>query len=84
MEGQGMAQAVVVNQYKDFLERVGWTALQAAAGFLLDDLINGHVVIWQSVAIAAGIAALKVLTAQRLGHSNDGAAIPGGVIKTVK
>jgi hypothetical protein len=64
--------------YKDLIERVGWTAIQAFAasalvvGFTdLDSLkISGA---------AAGIAVLKVLVAQNIGDRGSGDAIPGGV-----
>jgi hypothetical protein len=75
-----VVQQVVVNKAKDFLERVGWTAVQAAAGALLSDIISGHIIIWQTIAFAAAVAALKVVIAQNVGANNDGAAIPGGVI----
>lgn len=70
-----------VNRIKDYLERVGWTAIQAAAALTLDDLVSGHVVVWQAVLIAAAIASLKVVTAQQFGTRGSGDAIPGGVIE---
>jgi hypothetical protein len=63
--------------YKDLLERTGWTAIQAGAasmivfGFDLDSL--------KVAGAAAGVAALKVLVAQNIGDRGSGDAIPGGV-----
>ena len=71
-----------INQGRDFVERVGWTIVQAVAGALLDLLVSGHVVVWRTALYAALIAALKVIVAQRYGSSRLGDAIPGGVIET--
>lgn len=70
----------VVDRWKDFMERVGWTALEAAGGAGFDVLMSGHVT-WRAAAYAVAIAAGKVIFAQRVGKTNDGAAIPGGVIE---
>src|SRR4051794_2555439 len=72
---------VVVNRWRDFVDRVGWTAAQAAGGVLLSWLESGRVVVWQALLQAAAIAALKVVVAQNVGNHNDGSAIPGGVLK---
>ncbi len=64
--------------WKDFLERVGWTAIQAAGGAVLDLLISGEVT-FKAAAYAAAIAALKVVIAQQAGNRATGDAIPGGV-----
>ena len=67
-----------INKMKDFIERVGWTAIQAAAGAVLDLMISGEISL-RAVGYAAAIAALKVVVAQRVGDSGSGDAIPGGV-----
>lgn len=72
-----------INRVKDFLERVGWTAIQAGIGAALDELTSGHIT-WRAILYAALAAALKVVAAQNLGKHPDGAAIPGGIIKTPK
>ncbi|HVL53949.1 MAG TPA: hypothetical protein VM344_06775 [Vitreimonas sp.] len=70
---------VRVNRMLDFVERVGWTAIQAAAGALLDVLTTGELT-WRAVGYAVAIAALKVIVAQRFGDTPTGDAIPGRVI----
>jgi hypothetical protein len=79
-----MPAAPRINKWLDFLDRVGWTAIQAAAGaaivaFTSDDLS------WQEglqmVAVATLIAACKVVLAQRAGTDDLGAAVPGQVIQ---
>lgn len=71
-----------VSKVKDFAERVGWTAIQAAAAAAIVALTTSNIT-WavggKMVAVAAALAALKVLVAQNVGSSPDGAAIPGGV-----
>jgi len=63
--------------WRDFFERVGWTALQAAGGAVLDLLISGEVTL-KAAAYAAAIAALKVIVAQQAGNRASGDAWPGG------
>lgn len=75
-----VTQVIDINKDKDFIERVGWTAIQVAGGLLLTDLESGHIIIWQAILQAAALAALKVIIAQRVGQHPDGSAIPGGVI----
>lgn len=65
-----------VNRLLDFLERVGWTAVQAGAAVLIVSGFDAEA--WKVAATAAGLAALKVLVAQRVGDSGMGDAIPGG------
>lgn len=73
-----------VNKYLDFAERVGWTAIQAAAGATLIALSGA--VSWESglkfVGVTTATAALKVIVAQQVGDRGSGDAIPGGVTKT--
>lgn len=72
-----------VNQLLDFVERVGWTAIQAAAGSTIVVLTTPDMT-WENgakvVGIAAAIAGLKVIAAQRVGDSGMGDAIPGGQV----
>jgi hypothetical protein len=74
---------VKVNQLKDFIERVGWTALQAGVGFALASWQGGPLdsTFWNGLLYAVGIAALKVIAAQQVGTRGSGDAIPGGVEK---
>lgn len=77
MEASGLR----INRVKDFIERVAWAAILAAAGAALATGFDD----WHLTAKVAGIAALagacKVITAQQVGVHGDGAAIPGGVIE---
>jgi hypothetical protein len=74
--------AVVVNRWKDFLERVGWTIMYGAAAAFIDWATTGNPWSWRTFAIAVGLAVAKVGIAQNVGDHNDGSAIPGGVLKT--
>lgn len=81
-----MPQQIVVNRVRDFVERVGWTLIQAFVGAMLAFLMkDGTDIDWATSAyaslIAGLIAAAKVVVAQRWGNNNDGAALPGGVIE---
>jgi hypothetical protein len=75
---------VRVNRWLDFLDRVGWTAIQAACGatvvVLTSDGVN-----WEEgakmVGVAAAVATLKVVAAQRAGKTDLGSAVPGDVIE---
>ena len=73
-----------VSKLKDFVERVGWTALQAAAAAGITALSSPDLD-WQTAAkfvgTAAALAVLKVLAAQNVGSTGSGDAIPGGVIE---
>jgi hypothetical protein len=64
------------NKGLDFFERVGWTAIQAGAAATIVALTSSGIT-WsagiKTVAIAAALAALKVLVAQNLGSSDNGA-----------
>jgi hypothetical protein len=71
---------LTVNRIKDFIDRVGWTAIQAALGVLLDQMTTGEIS-WRAIAWAAAFAAVKVAAAQNFGRHPDGAAIPGGVLE---
>lgn len=71
-----------VNRLRDFVERVGWTAVQASAGAgltaLTDDSLDWNTGL-RFVGITTAIAVLKVITAQQVGSRGSGDAIPGGV-----
>lgn len=61
--------------YLDLLERVSWTAIQAAAAAVL---ITGFGVDSLKIAgAAAGASVLKCLLASRVGDSDSAAALPG-------
>lgn len=70
-----------VNQGKDFIERVGWTAIYGAAGAFIDWAATGNPWSWRTYAIAIGLAVAKVVIAQQVGTRGSGDAIPGGVLK---
>jgi hypothetical protein len=72
---------VTVNRIKDFIERVAWTALQAAAAAALATGFDNWTLTGKVAGLAALAAALKVVIAQNVGARNDGAAIPGGVVE---
>lgn len=75
-----------VNQTRDFLERVGWTFIEAEIGLgALDWISNGiNLSLWHTFYASLGAAAaatVKVLWAQRQGTRGSGDAIPGGVVE---
>lgn len=67
--------------WRDFLERVGWTAIQATAGATLVVLTTDNI-IWgdalKFVGVTVGIAVFKVILAQQTGDRGSGDAFPGG------
>lgn len=67
-----------VNKYLDFLERVGWTAIQAAAATALVTGFADWAMTLKITGTAALVAALKVVVAQNVGDSGGGDALPGG------
>lgn len=75
------SNGVRVDQVKDFIERVAWTALQAAAAAALVTGFDDWLLTAKVAGVAALVAACKVITAQQTGRHGDGAAIPGGVLK---
>lgn len=70
-----------VNKYLDFLERVGWTAIQAFAATALVTGFDDWALTGKIAGTAAVGAALKVVAAQQFGDRGSGDAIPGGVEK---
>lgn len=73
-------QTVTVNRALDFVERVGWTAIYGGAAAFIDWAATGTAWSWRTFAIAVGLAAAKVVIAQRVGTSGMGDAIPGQVL----
>lgn len=68
-----------VNRFKDFIERVVWTAVQAAAAAALVSGFDDWNLTAKVAGAAAFAAALKVIVAQQFGDRGSGDAIPGGV-----
>lgn len=67
--------------WRDLLERVGWTAIQATAGagvvvLMSDNIIWGDAI--KFVGVTVGIAVFKVILAQQTGTRGSGDAFPGG------
>lgn len=67
--------AGVKSKFQDFLERVGWTTVQASAGALLT-VLSGANIDWATglkfVGITTAVAVLKVVIAQNSGKSASG------------
>ena len=80
-----MATGVRVNKWLDFLDRVGWTAVQAAAAALLVYLTDTDAIGWETgikfVAIATAVAVLKVIVGQNTGTDDTGALIGEPVVE---
>lgn len=73
---------MTVSKARDFVERVGWTTIQAFAASEIVALTTSTVTFVDGLkvaGIAAAVAALKVIAAQNVGARQDGAAIPGGI-----
>ena len=74
-----------VNQWLDLLDRVGWTALQAAAAAGILVLTGEGVVTWKAagifIASAAAVAVLKVIVGQNTGTDDSGSLIGTAVIE---
>jgi hypothetical protein len=75
---------VRINKWLDFLDRVGWTAIQAACGAIVV-VLTSNGVSWEEgakmVGVAVAIAVVKVIAAQRAGTNDLGAAVPGQVLE---
>jgi hypothetical protein len=75
---------VKVNKLRDFAERVGWTAIYAAAAAGITELTSTGIT-WgdalKFVGVSSLLAVLKVVVAQNASPSGDGSALPGGVTK---
>lgn len=68
-----------VNRTRDWLERVGWTAIYFVAGAFLAWAQSGDPWSWRTFGYGLAVAAAKVTLAQRVGGRGSGDAIPGGV-----
>lgn len=75
----------IVNKWLDLLDRVGWTAVQAAAAAGIVVLSGTGVVEWKGallfVATATAIAVLKVVVGQNTGTDDTGSLIGQPVIE---
>jgi len=75
----------VVNKWLDLLDRVGWTAIQAAAAALALYLSGQGVLTWKGAGIVVGVALLgaiaKVTVGQNTGDDDTGALIGTPVIQ---
>ncbi len=78
---------VRVNRWLDFLDRVGWTAIYGIASAVIIAFDSDALLSWQTAAKLVGLqvamAVVKVLSAQRVGDNDLGAAVPGQVIEGV-
>ena len=76
-------EATTIN-WRDFLERVGWTAIYTILATGLTALTTDDIT-WQAAARLIGIAVLaavlKVMTAQQVGTRGSGDAFPGGTVE---
>jgi hypothetical protein len=70
-----------IDKARDFVERVAWTAIQAAAAAAIATGFDDWSLTGKVSGIAALVAALKVIAAQNVGTRGSGDAIPGGVTK---
>jgi hypothetical protein len=73
-----------INKWLDFLDRVGWTAIQAACGAIVV-VLTSNGVSWEEgakmVGVAVAIAVVKVIASQNAGSNDLGAAVPGQVLE---
>ena len=78
-----------INKWLDFLDRVGWTGVQASIASIALYLSGEGVLTWKGAAIFVGAAVLaavgKVVTGQNTGSDDTGALIGTSPIEpTVK
>lgn len=75
----------VVNRWLDLLDRVGWTAIQAAAAAGVVYLTSGDDLGWSEaltfVGVATIVAVLKVVIGQNTGTDDTGSLIGQSVIE---
>ena len=73
-----------VNRWLDLLDRVGWTAIQAAAATGIT-VLSGATLGWRAalttIAVATAIAVLKVVVGQQTGSDDTGSLIGTPVIE---
>ena len=71
--------------YRDLIERVGWSTIYALLAAVLT-VLTSEGMGWEEAAKFIGItlvtALIKVISAQQVGSSGTGDAIPGGVKDT--
>ena len=79
-----MAASPVVNKWLDLLDRVGWTAIQAAAAAVVVYLASDDIG-WKEgltfVGVAVAVAIAKVVVGQNTGSDDTGALIGQPVIQ---
>lgn len=68
-----MASNVIVNKWLDLADRVGWTAIQAAAGAAIAALATTDIS-WGAAGVTIGVATLVAICKVLVGQS----AISGG------
>lgn len=73
-----------VNKWLDLLDRVGWTAVQAAAATGIT-VLSGATLGWRAalttVGVATAIAVLKVVVGQNTGTDSTGSLVGKPVIE---
>ena len=73
-----------VNKWLDLLDRVGWTAIQAAAAAFITYLATDDIG-WEEglifIAVATAVAVCKVIIGQNTGTDDTGALIGQPVIQ---
>lgn len=73
-----------VDKWLDLLDRVGWTAIQAAAATGIT-VLSGATLGWRAalttIAVATAIAVLKVVVGQNTGTDDTGSLIGKPVIE---
>lgn len=74
-----------VNRWLDLLDRVGWTAIQAAGAALLTYLTTDQDIGWKEAAVFVGyatlLAVIKVVIGQNTGADDTGSLIGQPVIE---
>lgn len=70
-----------VNKWLDLLDRVGWTAVQAVGGVLIDLGVSNGNITWKAILFTALLAVGKVLVGQNTGTDDTGSLIGTPVIE---
>lgn len=74
-----------VNKWLDLLDRVGWTAVQAAAAAVLVFATSGVGFSWQALGTFVGgavaVAVVKVIVGQNTGSDDTGSLIGAPVLE---
>lgn len=72
-----MAAHAAVRRFKaDALERIGWTAVEAAAAVAITEVTPLDT--WWALLLAPALAGLKSLAAKNLGMPNTASTLPAG------